>query len=141
MINSLLANTPGNYRVILERVECVDPKANDLFEKIGDVFNREELYTYALGLINEMELEEFQHHFEYHEIHDLVLEFSYRVRAHYEFSLPEELKNEECFSVAIVPYNDVADIYIFTCEVPPTFAESKHGINFDYLGRFFPGQN
>ena len=134
----LLKDIPGVYRVILPRVERVVAEAHALFVKFENVFNREEVYTYALGMINEMEMEDYNFHLQYLELEEYIEKFSKIIMAYYEQSLPEELRNDECFSLAIVEYNDEADIYIFTCEIPPSYAVDKHGIDFDFLNRYFP---
>ena len=134
----LLKDIPGVYRVILPRVERVVAEAHALFVKFENVFNREEVYTYALGMINEMEMEDYNFHLQYLELEVYIEQFSKIIMAYYEQSLPEELRNDECFSLAIVEYNDEADIYIFTCEIPPSYAVDKHDIDFEFLNRYFP---
>lgn len=141
MEKSLLADIPGVYRVILPRVERVNPRAQDIFEKFHNSFNREEVYSFALGMINELDMAEIHFYLEYLELYDAIHEFSKIIQDHYKFTLPEELRNDECFSLAITDYNDEADIYVFTCEVPPSYAADKYGIDFDYLNRYFPKSN
>lgn len=134
----LLKDTPGVYRVILPRVERVVAEAHALFVKFENVFNREEVYTYALGMINEMEMEDYNFHLQYLELEVYIEQFSKIIMSYYEQSLPDDLRNDECFSLAIMEYNDEADIYIFTCEIPPSYAVDKHGIDFEFLNRYFP---
>lgn len=116
------------------------PEAHDLYETFGVLLNREEVYCYALGMINAMEMEDLHFHLQYLELENAMHQFSDLIKDHYQFSLPDELRNDECFSLAIMEYNDDADIYIFTCEVPPTYAVDKHGIDFNYLKRYFPNR-
>ena len=137
-MRSLLQDNAGVYRVLLPRVELVVPEAKDLYEKFGVLLNREEVYCYALGMINETELEDLHFHLQYLELDNVMQRFSDLIKDHYQFSLPDELRNDECFSLTIMEYNDEADIYVFTCEVPPAYAVDKHGIDFDFLNRYFP---
>ena len=136
----LLQDIPGVYRIILPRVERTVPEAQDIYVKFENLLVRSEIYSYALGMINEFDMEDINFHLEYLELHDAIFKFSEIIRSYYEFSLPDELRDSDCFSLSIVEYNDEADIYVFTCELPQSYAVDKHGTDFNFLDRFFHKQ-
>ena len=131
------ANKPGVYRLILPKVELVNARAREIYDQFNNVLTDHEVYSFAIGMINEVDLVELGFNYLTPEVYDAALEFANLVKDHYRFSIPEELHNDECFSLAIDKYNAEADIYIFTCEVPYSYAEDKHGIDFKYLGKYF----
>ena len=132
-----LVKAQNEYKVILPRIELVNPEAQDIFAKFGDRFNREELYCYGIGMIRELDMIEFDYYLTQADLYDAMFRFGEIIRDHYAFSIPLGLDEDECFSLRIEDYNDSADLYIFTREVPANYAEKKYGIDFGYIGQFF----
>ena len=134
----MFQHTHDDYKVIVDRVDLKIPRVKELLDHYVDVFTREEIMVFALGMIGPGEL--IGGSTNPLTLPDELWELRKLVREHLKSALPHGFLNDKCFSLIIEPYNEFADVYIFTKEIPTQYAETRYGINFKYISEYFKRQ-
>ena len=127
--------TRSHYKILLPKVEYFDNRVKEILLKYSSTIDRDELYSFALGLSKLEDIDQLPFH--PLDVPQDIWELRSHIRGFTSTSIPEEFNNDECFSSSISSIDNNTDLYIFVLEVPQKYAEDKYGVNFEYLDRLF----
>ena len=141
-------NNAGIYHVFLTPIEQAHPEItlgfilslNEVESHDYEIMSRREIYRYALGFMELEEYNQFEFYLDYFEVREKLNPLITMIQMYYQQVIPHEFQNTDCFSLLDITHLSTGlHMYRFTCDVPQELAESKYGVDFEYLRNYFNG--